>query len=100
MKPYKSAVLGSIALVASFATFLWFANAADRAMDKSGIGDLASWETLNNRAGISFWVTVALWALLLSLGLSRRGSERSQLLAICGLSLLAAPAALLAVIVT
>lgn len=51
-------------------TFLWLSWYADKAMDKSGIGDPAKWESFNNLAGIVFysfgflWLSVVFIALL------------------------------------
>ena len=91
MTLHRSAAIGSIALAVPFALFLWFCHAADRAMDKTGIGDPALWGVFNVRADIALWSTGAVWFLLLGVALSRRRSERSQLLSVCGIALLAAP---------
>ena len=42
--------------------FLALAGAADRAMDKSGIGDPERHAELSTYAGVSFYVAVAAWA--------------------------------------
>ena len=45
--------------------FLYFTHQADLAMGKDGIGDVATWNTLNKYAGISFYSLVGIWLVTL-----------------------------------
>ena len=70
-------------LLAPLSGFLWYAKAADRAMDKSGLGDLESWQMLNARASVCFWVMVAAWLLVLGASFVQPQPLRKHLRAIC-----------------
>jgi hypothetical protein len=70
---------------ASFALLLWFTRGADAAMDKSGMGDLAKWELLNQRADIAFGVCLAIWVVAFVRSLIP-GREQLQFLVACGVT--------------
>ena len=94
MKLFNSTKISSGALALPFILFMWFACAADRAMDKTGIGDVAAFEFQSGLAGLFFWIDIlVLIALLLILGLKFRinSLERSQLAYVCGIYVVAAP---------
>jgi hypothetical protein len=58
-KTYLTIIL--LAQVATIAAFIWFARQADKAMDKTGIGNLQLNQHYNSYAGIAFYVAVTLW---------------------------------------
>ena len=95
----RSANLAAVALAVPLGLFLWFGHAADAAMDKSGVGNLGSWSALNARAGISFWVLVAIWLCVLCAGLLASGTQKKHLLLVWAGSTLVAPLAYVAALV-
>jgi hypothetical protein len=95
----RSAVIAAIALAVPLCLFLWFAHAADAAMDKSGLGNVTSWSILNARAAVSFWSLAAVWLCILCAALFASGRQRTHLLLVCAGSALAAPLAYVATLV-
>lgn len=55
-----SCVLAASAL-AAFLSFGYFSHAADVAMDKTGVGDLALFDHYSHLAGAWFWSAAGLW---------------------------------------
>jgi len=53
-------------LVLSVCAFLYYVPLADAAMDKSGIGNLASWQSYQARAGVAFWLAAVVWSGLVT----------------------------------
>ena len=95
----RSANVAAIALAVPLGLFLWFAHAADDAMDKSGLGNLNSWSALNARASISFWVLVAIWLCVLCATLFASGTQKKHLLSVWVGSTLVAPLTYVATLV-
>jgi len=95
----RSAVTAAFALAVPLCFFLWFAHAADAAMDKSGLGNVTSWSVLNARAAASFWALVAVWLCILCAALFASGRQRKHLLSVCAGSALAAPLTYVATLV-
>jgi hypothetical protein len=52
--------LVQLMLIAAFLRCAW---QADHAMDKTGIGNLESWQQYNSYAGIAFYLAVTLWVV-------------------------------------
>jgi hypothetical protein len=71
---------------AAFALFLWFTRGADAAMDKSGMGDLAKWELLNQRADVAFGVCLVIWVVAFVRSLIPGDREQLQFLVACGVT--------------
>jgi hypothetical protein len=92
MNIYTSTRVGVIALGALFVLFIYFGTMADHAMTKDGVGNLIENQIWNARAGFAFWSAAVVWASLVVFALLRQGAERSQLLFVCGLSVVLAPA--------
>jgi hypothetical protein len=92
VKVYVSSQIVVLLLVVLLALFLWFAGAADRAMSKDGVGDLAGHLRWSAFAGYAFWSLVLVWVSVIGYAMSREKGEQSQLLFICGVVLLGAPA--------
>jgi hypothetical protein len=98
MKLFKSTKVSSTALALPFVLFIWFANAADRAMDKSGMGDVAEFQRQSAFAGLFFWLDILVFTgllLILFLKLFLDAAERTQLANLLKVYIIAAPTLLL-----
>jgi hypothetical protein len=100
MRLCKSSIVATALLAGTFFSFLWLGRAADRAMDKAGVGDLGSWSAFNDQAAVALCAVALVWFATFCMALSvSRGQERSQLFSVCALALLVAPATWLVAIV-
>jgi hypothetical protein len=61
MRTRALSLAAGVLSIVGIVTFLALAGAADRAMDKSGIGDPMRHAELSTYAGVSFYVAVAAW---------------------------------------
>ena len=67
MKLLKSTQISSVALALPFLLFIWFAYVADRAIDKSEVGDVDVFQRFTGLAGFFFWLDIAVFIVLLLL---------------------------------
>jgi hypothetical protein len=52
---------------------------ADRAMDKTGIGDFANWQNKNFLSRFFFWAVITGWLMLLCYSIKLAKLQRSQI---------------------
>jgi len=82
----------TILLVGFWLGFLWLGYSSDQAMDKSGQGDFAKWQTLNNAAGAMFWFAVVIWLAMLVLAVFPKfRAQRNWLISGCMWAVILAP---------
>ena len=94
MRLYKSTLISSAALALPFLLFIWFACAADRAMDKSGLGDVESFQHLSAITGLFFWLDILVFLILLSLIFFKKwlsSFQRAELANVCKIYIVLAP---------
>lgn len=94
MKLLKSTQISSVALALPFLLFIWFTYAADRAMDKSGVGDVDAFQRYTGLAGFSFWLDIAVFIVLLLLLFFKifpSSLERIQILNVLKIYIVSAP---------
>ena len=87
-----------VSWAASFAAFLWFLHAADAAMDKTGIGDFAKFDALNQRASAAFFVAFFLWCGAFVRGLVPRGQMQLKFLTASAITFIGAVVSWLVVV--
>ena len=86
-----------VSWTASFGAFLWFVHAADVAMDKTGIGDFAKFDAMNQRADYAFFAAFVIWCAAFVRGLIP-GSAQVRFLAASCITFVAAIASWLIVV--
>ncbi|MFK2878676.1 hypothetical protein [Rhodanobacter hydrolyticus] len=74
--------MASLLLACPLALFLYFVRCTDAAMDKSGLGDVATWQVYQIKAGVAFWIALCTWMLLLAVAAFKR-SFRSAAITAC-----------------
>ncbi|MES2489162.1 MAG: hypothetical protein V4607_05155 [Pseudomonadota bacterium] len=83
---HKSVFISAFALSVCVGLFLYFGSRADAAMDKAGIGDLATWELYQTRAGFAFYTGLAVWSVSAAWAVRCKNPERTQLFNLCALT--------------
>ena len=79
-------MIAASALGLSAWAFWYFTLAADRAMDKSGVGNLARWDAFDYRATLALWLAVAVWSAMVVWAFWLRPAARGRLLFVCALA--------------
>lgn len=91
MKLTMSAVSVATALSVALLAAVWFSHAADLAMDKSGVGDLDTWQRQSSRAGLCYALFSVIWLVSLASSFALPQPARGQLRLVCVASVVLLP---------